>query len=76
MATIEKVGKSIRLKMPKIVDKLEEKVLDEKFMIAKLWSNETIQKFCTNDLKEDKRFSKDTVLLMSNFSFLIKITII
>lgn len=45
-------------------------------MIAKLWQNETIQKFCTNDLKEDKRFSQNTVLLMSNFSFLIKLTLI
>lgn len=59
-----------------MVDKLEERVLDEKFMISKLWKNETIQKFCTNDLKEDKSFSGNTVLLMSNFSFLIKITIL
>lgn len=53
-----------------------EKILDEKEMIAKLWRNQVIQKFCTNDLKEDKSFSQNTILLMSNFSFLIKLSIV
>lgn len=41
-------------------------------MILKLRRNMTIVTFCTNDLKEKKQFEGKSTLLMSNFSFLIK----
>lgn len=41
-------------------------------MIFKLKKNPTIQEFCTNDLKEKAEYSRRTVLLMCNFSFLLK----
>jgi hypothetical protein len=52
------------------------KVLDHILMLKKLNMNETVQNFCTNDLKKKKIFSKNTVVLMSNFSFLLRISAI
>lgn len=47
-------------------------VLDQQAMIVRLRSNLTIVSFCTNDLKEKSQFSGNAILLLSNFSFLLK----
>lgn len=57
-------------------DKLAEpKELDHIAMISKLRQNQAIINFCTNDLKQQEQFSQRAILLMSNFSFLIKISL-
>ena len=42
-------------------------------MINKLLENLTIQRFCTNDLKKDISFSKKTMILVSNYTFLLRL---
>ena len=56
------------------VDKVgtDSQELDQEAMIDKLRKNMTIVEFCTGDLKENHQFSGNTALLMSNFSFLLK----
>ena len=41
-------------------------------MLRKLRRNMAIVMFCTNDLKENHQFSGRAALLLSNFSFLLK----
>jgi len=41
-------------------------------MLRKLRRNMTIVAFCTNDLKQNHQFSGRAALLLSNFSFLLK----
>jgi large-conductance mechanosensitive channel len=41
-------------------------------MLRKLRRNMTIVMFCTNDVKEKHQFSGRAALLLSNFSFLLK----
>lgn len=53
-------------------DKLE---LDELATINKLRRNQTIIDFCCSDIKEKKNFSGKSSILMSNFSFLIKMSL-
>jgi hypothetical protein len=45
-------------------------------MIKKLAENPTIQLFCTNDLKKEQKFTKDTAILVSNYAFILRIAII
>ena len=52
-----------------------QKTLDEKATIQKLRRNITIMQFCTNDLKQNQSFSQVSVLLMCNFSFLLKLSL-
>jgi hypothetical protein len=47
--------------------------IDEVAMVKKLESNPTIQLFCTNDLRKEHKFSKNTVILVSNYAFLLRI---
>lgn len=42
-------------------------------MIRKLSQNPTIQIFCTNDLKKEETFNKKTVILVSNYAFLLRV---
>lgn len=60
-----------------IKDKVEKEVLifDEQATINKLRANQTIVDFCSGDLKEKSEFSGRSALLMSNFSFLVKMSI-
>lgn len=44
-------------------------------MIKKLLVNQTIAQFCINDLKQKRAFSENTFLLMFNFSFLVKLSL-
>lgn len=37
--------------------------------------NQTIQKFCTNELRKDQNFSQKTFVLITNYSLLIKLLI-
>ena len=50
--------------------------IDEPSMIQKLLNNPTIQLFCTNDLRKDQKFSRRTFVLVSNFTFLMRIAAI
>lgn len=52
-----------------------EKVLDSVRMIAKLERNQAIEKFCITQLKNKGLFDKSTIILMSNFMFLLKISL-
>jgi uncharacterized membrane protein YiaA len=45
-------------------------------MVQKLDQNPTIQLFATNHLKKDKKFTNDTMILVCNYSFLIRIIVI
>lgn len=49
------------------------KLLDQKKMIAKLQVDETIELFCTNELKKTPSFSQNLLVLTSNLSFLLKL---
>lgn len=42
-------------------------------MINKLVENQTIQNFCTNDLRKKTEFSKNTMVLVSNYTFLLRL---
>lgn len=53
----------------------QNKELDEQATLNKLRRNQIIVRFCTNDLQEKRQFSGKTILLMSNFSFLLKSTL-
>lgn len=50
------------------------KELDQVAMIKRLKINQTIAQFCINDLKQKRAFSENTFLLMFNFSFLVKLS--
>lgn len=51
-------------------------VLDDLKTIKRLEQNLIIVKFCTNDLKENSQFSRVSMLLMSNFAFLLKMSLL
>ena len=50
--------------------------IDQAKMIKKLAENPTIQLFCTNDLKKEQKFTKNTAILVSNYAFILRIAII
>lgn len=52
----------------------ETKILDEKAMVAKLSQNMSVRQFCTESLRSKKEFSNRRLLLMSNFSFLLRLS--
>jgi hypothetical protein len=67
-------GNKIESDQVKIPTKtVKEKKLNEILMINKLLENQTIQKFCTSDLRKQDSFSKNTVVLISNYSFLLRL---
>ena len=54
--------------------RLAETPIDEPAMIKKLAINPTVQLFCTNDLKKDQSFTKKTFILVSNYTFLLRVS--
>jgi hypothetical protein len=42
-------------------------------MIKKLAENPTIQLFCTNDLRKDQTLSKNTMVVVSNYAFVLRV---
>lgn len=43
-------------------------------MVAKLSQNMSVRQFCTESLRSKKEFSNRRLLLMSNFSFLLRLS--
>jgi len=57
-------------------EKLKKLPINQVKMIEKLLRNPTIQKFCTNDLRKKSQFSKNTFVMVSNYTFLLRICFI
>lgn len=48
------------------------KVIDHKKMLLKFELNITIQQYCTSELKSDPSFSRKTIILVSNYTYVIR----
>jgi hypothetical protein len=51
------------------------KILDQEKMIKKLKFNETLDLYCVSELRKDKKFDTDFLILASNLSFLLRLLV-
>ncbi len=48
-------------------------VLNSKVMIEKLKENQTIQAFCTSEIKKITKFNGNGMVMISNYTFLLRL---
>ena len=49
--------------------------INEPAMIEKMMANPTVQLFCTNDLRKERTFTKKKIILISNYTFILRLAI-
>lgn len=69
-------SKEMKREEIKTDDHQQTKEVDSQAMIKKLYENETIQRFCTSDLKPNTMFNKNLTILILNYTFLLRILLL
>lgn len=79
MSVLNKQDQTVEEAKPQVSDQIEikqdnaDKQIDSQKMIVKLEENQTVQQFCTSDLKKNKQFNRNTIILVSNYTFLLRL---